>query len=415
MKKYLVVLTFCITPLVASAETLTLDEAVREAIQNNPEVRAARSEAEAARARVRLEKSLDDPMITVMAEEVPIDSADPTRADMISYGIRQTIPFPGKRFVRGKAARLKARAEGESARDFELSVLEDLKGTYYEVYRIDRSLEVNRGLVGLFGQLLGSTKTAYAAGKTTAEPALKARVELSMIENEQVRLELERTTHAAHLNALMGREVHRPIELPASLSWPRLEASFEEIEELAFENRPMLVEAQGLAQSARSDLTRARQGLLPDFTLEFEYNQRPNVEDAWSGQAMINLPIWFWGKNRAQIREAKAMHRAASERARSMKIHTTHEVAGATSAVQAAEQIVGTYRKRILPEAKANLEAARLAFGAGKADLMTLVDAARTYRMVQKDYYSSEAEYGTAFARLEHLVGYPLAEKGGRP
>ena len=287
-------------------------------------------------------------------------------------------------------------------------VLLDLKKTYYEVYRIDRSLEVNRENQGLLQQLSGSTETAYATGQTNAEAALKARVELSKIKNDALLLQQQRTTHLAHLKALLGRSTHEDVRLPSKLNWPRLSQSLAEVVVLAQEHRPELTAIRSRAQRDQASLTVARQGLIPDFSLGFQYGQRPMSKDTWSGTAMMNLPIPLWGKHRGEIREAKAMLHATESERQSMEVHTHHEIEQAYSAVKTAEQVVNSYQKDLLPQVRANLAAARLAYGSKQADFLTLLDAARSYRDLHRDFYEQQAQLGISFAELERLVGRDL-------
>jgi outer membrane protein TolC len=394
-------------PSWAANGVLTLDEAVQEVLAANQDVRAAGFRAEASRARILQAKALDDPMVGVMFEDVPFGD-NVTRGEEINYRIEQKLPFPGKRHVRGKAARFDAEAAeaGSSARVRD--VLLDLKKTYYEIYRIERSLEVNRENQALLRQFLGSAETAYAAGKTTAANPLKAQVELSQLKNQEIILRQERQTHMAHLKAILNRNDHEDPRLPARLPWPRLKATLDEIEAMAVASRPELKELRAAEKRDRTRVTQAKQGLIPDFSLGFEYNQRPDREDAWTGTAMINLPVFFWSKNRGEIREAKASLKAAKAEHDSMEVHTRHEIEQAYSGVKASQKLVASYEREILPQAKTTLEAARTAYASGDVDFLTLIDAARAYRDLKTSYYENQARLGMTFAELERLVGRDL-------
>lgn len=403
----------CIFLLLLPAQTgaedniLTLDEAVAEVLAANQDVRAAGFRTEASKARISQAKSLEDPLVGVTFEDVPFGN-NVTEGEEINYRIEQKLPFPGKRHVRGKAARFDAEAAAEGSRGRVRDVLLDLKRTYYEIYRIERSLEVNRENQGLLRQFLGSTETAYAAGKTTAANPLKAQVELSQLKNQEIILRQERQTHMAHLKAILNRTDHGDFRLPSRLSWPRLKADLEEIEAMASESRPELKALRAAEKRDRTRVTSAKQGLIPDFSLGFEYNQRPNREDAWTGTAMINLPVFFWSKNRGEIREAQASLQVAKAEHDSMEIHTRHEIEQAYSGVKASEDLVAAYEREILPQAKTTLEAARTAYASGDVDFLTLIDAARMYRDLQTSYFENQARLGTTFAELERLIGRDL-------
>lgn len=409
------ILTICLavtTPAWGEEQPLTLEAAMAELLAQNPDVRAAGLQAEAARARIPQAKALDDPMVGVMFEEVPIDRLDVGQGEMINYRLEQKLPFPGKRHTKGKAARFDAQAEGEVSRGRIADVLLDLKMTYYEIYRLDRQLEVTRSTAEFFRQLLASTKTAYGVGQTTADTPLKAQVEFSTLQNEEIKLKQERLTHLAHLKALLNRSGHADIVLPRNLELPRLEATLDDIVADALESRPELTSLAAMEERDRSKLTAARQGLLPDLNVGVEYNQRTARQDAWSGTAMINIPLYFW-KNRGEIREAKASLATTRAEAESAKIHTRHEIEQAYSAFRAAEEIVKNYESEILPAANATLKTARTSYRTGKVQFLTLVDAARTLRDLEMTFYENQAGLGVAYAQLERLTGMTLP-KGER-
>ncbi|MBI2083781.1 MAG: TolC family protein [Deltaproteobacteria bacterium] len=385
-----------------------LSDLIEEALQRNPEIQAAHQKVEAAKARVPLAKSLEDPMIGVMFDDVPKKTIDVGQSMETDYLVRQEIPFPGKRFVRGRAARFDLKKEEGTSQGMIQDILLDLKMTYYELYRVDRQLEVNRSTQSLLRQLAGSTETSYAAGRTSAESPLKAQVELTKLQNQEIGLEQERTTHEAHLRALLNRDHHEPIRLPHQIDWPHIGLDRESILDLAKEKRPELKTLKAMEDREKSKLTEARLNLLPDFSLEFSYNQWRTQEDTWSGTAMVNLPIWFWRKNRAEIREARAMQKATQLEREAMEIHTVHDFEEIFQAVTSGQKILEKYRGTILPASKANLEAAKIAYAANKVDLLTYVDSIRTYLELKNDFYESEARFGQSYARLERLMGGEL-------
>ncbi len=395
----------------AEGKILTLDEAISGVMAANPDIHAAHYRTEAARARIPQARSLEDPMVGVMFDEVPIDSLNVQRGDDVNYRIEQKLPFPGKRYTRGKVALFEAQAVQESSQGQVQDVLLDLKRTYYDLYRLDRSLEVNRENQKLVKQFLGSAETWYATGQTTANTPLRAQVELSNLKNQEILLDQEKITHMAHLKALLNRDTHEEIRLPSKLNWPRLTANLETIISQGIAKRPELAALRAMQKRDKVKLTTAKQTLLPDFSLGFEYNQKPDRQDAWTGTVLMNLPIFFWSKNRGAIQEARASFKATQSEHESMEIHTHHEIEQAYSAVKAYWKLLESYQNGILPQAKVTLESSQLAYTARKIDFLTLVEAARTYRDLQMSYFENQARYGTAYAALERLVGMDLKEE----
>ena len=409
-KKTVFILILCFTPIGLRAENkfLTLERAVEEVLASNPDVQAVHYRTAAAKARIPQAKALEDPQIGIMFEDVPRDTIRVNQAEQIDYRVEQKIPFPGKRHTRGKASRFESEAVSESSRGKIRDILLDLKETYYTLYRLDRSVEVNRKNQSLLRELAGATESSYATGKTTADAPIKAQLELTKLKNEEMILQRDTITHKTHLKALLNQTSHEDFLLPEKISWPRLNKTLDELVSLSLQKRPEIKTMEALQKKDRSQLTAARQSLIPDFSLGFQYGQRPMSKDTWSGTAMINLPIFFWSKNRGQIQEAKASLKATELEKESMQIHGQHDIQQAYSSYEAAQKILITYEKEILPQARANMETARMAYTTKKVDFLTVMDAVRNYHDFQMSYFESQANVGTSFAQLERLVGIDL-------
>lgn len=398
----------------ADSGVLTLDAAIAEVLAANPDIRAAEERTLAAKARIPQAKALDDPMVGVEFYNVPIDTINVNRSDDIDYKISQNIPFPGKRHVRGKIARLDADVAAGSTEGSIQDILLDLKRTYYDIYRLDRLLGVNGENQRLFQQLLNSAETSYATGKTGADVPLKTQVELSQLKNEEISLKQERVTHMSHLKALLNRGSHEEIRLPQNLRRLRLKVDLANLQHLAQNHRPELAMLDAMSKREKSKVTEAKQTWLPDFTFGLAYKQKPIGQDVWAAETAINLPIFF-GKNRATVQEAKAYKRAADAEQQSMRLHTRHEIDQTYEGVRALQQLIASYESGILPQAKTNLAAAETAYASGHADFSTLIEAAKTYKDLKGSYYETQAQLGMSVAELERMIGQSLTLTKEKP
>ncbi len=401
------VLRIAVSAAATDVRILTLPAAIAEALATNPDIQAAGFRTTAATARIPQAKALDDPMIGVEFYNMPRTTFDVGRSEDVDYTVQQNLPFPGKRHTRGVTARFDADAVAATERGKIRDVILEVKNTYYELYRLERSAQVNRDNQQLFRQLLQSATTAYATAHVAVDAPLKAQVELSKLQNEAITLQQEHTTHLAHLQALLGRSYHDEIRLPATLPWPHLTASLETLRDLAQTSRPEIQVAHALQHESQSRVTEAQQKLLPDFSFGLAYKQKPALPDVWAAHATMTLPVFFW-KQRAAISEAHALQHAAVAEQRSVAQHTQHEIAQAYAGVLATEKILAQFRRGILPQVKVTLDSAHTAYASGTVDFLTVVDAARTYKDLQMSFYETQARFGMAFAALERLVGRDL-------
>ncbi len=80
------------------------------------------------------------------------------------------------------------------------------------------------------------------------------------------------------------------------------------------------------------------------------------------------------------------------------------------SKLNASEQAIALYEKRLVAQAKTMWASAREAYASKKIDFLTLIDAARTSKELSMAYYETCANFGKSFAQLERLVGVDLEE-----
>jgi outer membrane protein TolC len=106
---------------------------VREALENNPDIRAAQQRWEAAKAVIPQVKTLPDPMLNL--------GYDTVEDRVVTYGVSQEIPFPGKLRLRGKVATSEAERLEQEYLAVPLRIIARLKEAFYDLAFVHRSLE----------------------------------------------------------------------------------------------------------------------------------------------------------------------------------------------------------------------------------------------------------------------------------
>src|SRR5512143_3748243 len=83
---------------VANTNALTLDEAIRMALESSPELQASGAQVEASAGRAYQAKKWTNPQLQMNADEWPVTGGGRGFADSIqTIGIAQTLPYPGKK------------------------------------------------------------------------------------------------------------------------------------------------------------------------------------------------------------------------------------------------------------------------------------------------------------------------------
>ena len=84
-------------PVSSATNVLTLDGAVRLALENNPELRASSGRIDAATGRAYQAKLWTNPELELGTEDGPVGGGRVISGAKQTIGMAQTIPFPGKK------------------------------------------------------------------------------------------------------------------------------------------------------------------------------------------------------------------------------------------------------------------------------------------------------------------------------
>jgi len=417
MKSFFVLFILLWSHASGSAQTsdnavVTLDELIQQALKNNPEIRAFEANRSAAHARIPQMSALDAPQFNFEIEEAPRSQPfNTSKYKYVNFELMQMFPFPGKL---GKAKTL-AEIDAEHAHhDFQektLEIVEKVKATYFELYFIQRAIEVNWENIGLMNQFVNIAKIRYAVGQGMNQDVLKANVELAKLANEQITLQQQEETAKAMLNSLLNRPPQAPLGLTVLPERKALHLNLEELQRLALATRPMVRhDSLGVVQSRVANSLAQRQ-YWPDFNVSLEYVTSPlDGFRGWTTMAGISLPFAPWTVKRqaGRVEETAAdisMKEAVLNNTRNMILFTVKD---ALVKVQTQQRLIDLYRATVLPQAEQSLQATIAAYQTQQTDFLSLLDSYRMLQMFKLEYYEAQAKYEMSLAELERAVGKKL-------
>ena len=401
--------------LPADHGAVALNRLVAEALQNNPEIQAARKEREAALERVAPAGALDDPMLEAGLISVPSNSWRLDREDMTMkmIGLSQRLPYPGKRGLREEVAAREAQAAGYNYQETVNRVVRDLKLAYFDLGLVITSTRLVENTRLIIEQLLRIAETRYAVGQGTQADVLKAQTQLSKMTDELIRLARERPMAEAELNRALGRGIDAAALLPEAASLSEARLQLQALHEAALRARPQLLALEQTIARNEKALELAQKDYYPDFDVRFAYGQRETMPDGTRRADLvnftvaINLPVWRERKLAPRVAEAQAMR----DQARMIYEAQRNELgAKLRQQVAAAEQSLRSarlYRNEILPQARLTAEAALAAYKVGRADFMTLLDSQMAVLNYEIAHATAVTGYNKALAEIDLITGGP--------
>jgi outer membrane protein TolC len=397
-----------------------LQQLVAEALRNNPEIRAAEKELEAARQRVLPAGALDDPMLELGVVSLPARSPSFRSEDMTMkmLGLSQRIPFPGKRDLRRDIAEKNADSVSHAYEETVNRVAREIKTTYFDLALVQESGRViaqNRSIVG---HLLKIVEGRHSVGRAAQVDVLRAQTQLSRIAEEQIKVDRERPMLESELSRLLGRGSHSPAPHAVIPPLDR-SAAAPDVQDTAGTDRPQLRALHAMVTRSERALELARKDRYPDFDLRLSYGQRDSMPDGTrradlvSMTVAINLPVWRATKTEPRIAEAQAAHDQALSLYEAQRIETATKLHHQGATAEQSLRTAWLYRDEILPQARLTFEAALSSYQQNRGELMPVFDVQMSILNAELGYASAVTAYRKALAEIEFLTGRAPERTGG--
>lgn len=390
-----------------------LQELLEEAARNNPELRAAGNEREAAQQRVQPAGALDDPMLEAGVINAPLASQTFRREDMTMkmLGLSQRFPYPGKRGLRREVAAKEAESVAHAYRETANRVARDVKAAYFGLAFIVESARLVEKNRQVLEQFLKISESRYAVGQGTQADVLKVQTQLTAMVDELIKLARERRTIEAELARVLGRDSDAALPVPAPLRITETSLPFESLRETALTERPQLLGLKSLIDRSAKALELARKDYYPDFDVKLSYGQREDMLDGMPRDDMvslavaINLPVWQASKRDPAVAEAIAMRNQATDMYQAQLNEVTSQLRRQVASAEQSLKSARLYETGILPQARLAVESSLAAYRVNRVDFLTLLDNQMTVLNYEISYASALSSYNLALAEIELVTG----------
>lgn len=401
----------------------SLPALVAEAMRNNPSIQAAEYQVKALRASPDHAWSWEAPQVGVEFFQTPVKSfPNPIKNQQeIDYSVQQAIPFPGKIATRIRAEDRRVDMGSADLEALKRQVARDVKADYYELYLLDRRMEINGESQALMRRLIEIARRQYEVGMGRQADILKAQTELTSLRTDSIGLAQMRRATAGMLNALLNRPADRPLPVAAELKVSGLGWTFGQIAGILEENHPKLRSMQASIRMREAERAMAGKEYLPEFMVRGTYKSmlamppgamEAPLEDYWSVMVSMSLPVAFWSlpRYRAGYAQGEANVAEAKREYANMRNMLLAKAQEALLKAESGAEQARLAKSVLVPQAQQALESDQAAYQGGKGDFMTLLDAYRTRLMAKENAEMAIMQLSASQADLEEAVGLGLDE-----
>lgn len=284
------------------------------------------------------------------------------------------------------------------------------KNAYYELlysYEAEKVAQMN---VDNYQAFYNQAKALYSIGFNPKIDVTIAQVNLSKAKMNLIAAKNLISTSQAKLNNIMGIPYVEKYNIKGELKYNPLNMSFDQTVEKALESRPELKKAQIEVEKARQKVKLAKKAYFPELEFDGQYQEGGKSwtsNNGWQIGFYLNFPMINCMLINNQIKEANYLY--DKELANSQKTQNNVYLEIQTSYLKLHE------KENQLPvaqlqvkQATENYELSKGRYKVGEASPIEMREAQNTLAESKLQYFKSLYEYNLAKSELEKSIGQNL-------
>lgn len=389
-------------PDVPPAQRLTLEEALRIAGQNNPQLIASTHQVAGAQANLSGQKQPVNPSLFITGTTNTPSGLDPS--DPTKYGVLYTLETSGRQRWRTGQARAQLQGVQADAVTARLVVQQGAAGAYADLQAANGNLQTEREAYDTAKRLYELTTKRVGLGDAPASNATRTRIALTQEEQNLVKaVSVVRQARAA-LDVQLGRNPDLPIDAADPLVFTPLTLKLEDLQTLALRSRPELRSAEASHRALDATVKLQRSQFYPDLLL----GANPRTLGDSQVQISVALPLFDFGSIRGAVNKAKEDVKVQDAQIVLVQQQIRLDVQTAYIALSQSQRLVTSFQDGILPRTQTLLDQVQQGYALGASSILDVIDAQQTYRTARNDYNNALGDYRRALAQLQRALGAPI-------
>jgi outer membrane protein, heavy metal efflux system len=396
-------------PAQNAAARISLDEAIRLALQHNHALQATRTtilqnQAEEVTANLR-----PNPNLSWDSQFFPLFNPSQFSANYLEnqaqfdVGIGYLFERGRKRQHRLQAARDQTAVSVSQVDDNARQLIFNTGQQFIAVLLAQSTVDLARQDAASFQQTVDISEARYKVGDMSEGDLLKIKLQLLQFQSDLSAAYLAKIQALVGLRQFLGFEsVPDEFDVEGDLDYQPVHAKVQDLKALAMQNRPDLRAAQQGVTAARSQEALMRANGKKDLDVTFDYTHTAGIN---SGAFYFNIDLPIFDRNQGEIARARFAITQAEQQAIETAQQVNTDIVDAYAALHSNDEIIQLYRGGYVDQAKQSRDITEYAYKRGAASLLDFLDAERTYRANQLAYRQALASYMTALEQMREAVG----------
>ena len=307
----------------ASTNSQTLHDYLGIASQNNPDIKAAYSQFEAALQKAPQVSSLPDPTLTMSAFGRMIETR--VGAQEARFSLMQMFPWFGTLEAKKNAANLMAEAAFQKYLDSKNEVFLQIKKSYAEIYEINKMIQLEEKNLQILNNYRELSLIKFKNGKGAMVDVVRIDIKRDESETKIQLLKDQNKPLQIGFNSMLNRDLNEIVIIPESLI--TTENSMPLINDSLFVANPKLIGLDKKIESFEAQKKVVKKEGYPMIGLGLDYSiiskrdvpdLKMNGQDAIMPMLSVTIPI-FSKKYNAKQKEVDFMLQATNYEKQAIK------------------------------------------------------------------------------------------------
>lgn len=404
----------------------TLPEALSQAYDTNPTLRAARAQLRSVNENVPQELSNWRPNVTAgtsagkrrsETDTDNSDSEDNLTPFTANIDVTQPIYRGGRTIAGTERAENEVRAQRESLRSTEQTVLLNAATSYTDVWRDQAVLELNISNEDVIGQQLEATGDRFEVGEVTRTDVAQAETRLATAVSDRIAAEGALTASRAVYQEIVG-------SFPGTLRTPpvpvNLPGTQDEVVALATENNPDVTSAVFVERAAQKNVRQVKGELYPEVNLvgtlshQDEVSSSDTETDSASIIAQVSIPIYQQGSVYSRVRAAKQISSQRRVEIEEQRRRAEQIAVSAWEDLQTARAQIRSFESAVA-SAEIALEGVRQENEVGARTILDILDAEQELLNAQVSLVGAQRDEVVAGYQVLSAIGQLSAREIALP
>ena len=391
---------------------ITMDQAIREAIDHNLGLVAERLNVPLADARLITARLRPNPVLTVDGDYLdilgtgfaPSNNAGPAEAAIRTDFV---LERGGKRENRIAVAELSKSVAELNVLNTLRGVILDVQNGFIDVLLAKESLALAQENLKALNAIVEVNTNRVRAGDLAQVELVRSRLAALQFQNAARQAEFRLHSARHRLQLLMGRrEFAHGFTVEGEMRKDPELIDIQPLREIAQKLRPDLQAIrQDQARSAADLKLQIAQGKV-DYTVGTVYHRQQSPTGTGNSMGFfLSLPLPVFNRNQGEIERARIEHQQLEARINALKASIAAEVETAYEQYSTSRNMVDSLEKEMLQQARDVRNTTEYSYRRGEASLIEFLDAQRAYNDTIQSYNEARADYARSLYQIDSISG----------